>query len=218
MTPRGTPARARSRVRGADPTTLGPVSERRNRFGGRGSGPGGPRRPGQRVARSLRTRPGPAEVVADDGDGAVSRRPRLTGRSLVLVLVLAVLAVSYASSLKAYLQQRAHIADLKEQIAERSASIDALEREKRRWDDEAFVRAQARDRFGYLMPGETAYVVLDEDGEPLESRSELHDPGEVLRQPPEPWWADAWSSVELAGDPPEQRGLAPASELGRPEG
>jgi len=134
----------------------------------------------------------------------------------VLVLVLAVLAVSYASSMKAYLQQRAHIASLKEQIAERSDTIDALEREKRRWDDEAYVRAQARERFGYLMPGETAYVVLDEDGRPIENRSELHDPRQVLREPPVPWWRDAWSSVELAGNPPKQRGLAPASELGRP--
>ena len=85
-----------------------------------------------------------------------------TGRAAILVLVLAVLAVSYASSLRAYLQQRAHIGDVKEQIAEQQASIDDLEREKSRWDDAAFVRAQARERFGYLMPGETSYVVLDE--------------------------------------------------------
>ena len=155
-------------------------------------------------------------VAADETTTGSGRRPRLTGRSLILVLVVAVLAVSYASSMKAYLQQRAHIAELKEQIAERSASIDSLEREKRRWDDEAYVRAQARERFGYLMPGETAYVVLDEHGEPIESRSELHDPGQVLREPPTPWWDDAWESVELAGHPPRERGLAPASELEAP--
>ena len=133
----------------------------------------------------------------------------------MLLLVLAVLAVSYASSMKAYLQQRAHIAELKEQIAERSASIDQLEREKRRWDDEAYVRAQARERFGYLMPGETAYVVLDEHGDPIESRSQLNDPDQVLREPPQPWWEDAWTSVELAGTPPRDSGV-PASELGAP--
>jgi cell division protein FtsB len=155
-------------------------------------------------------------VAGAPDDGGSRRRPRLTGRSLVLVLVVAVLAVSYASSLKAYLQQRAHIAALKEQIAERSDDIDALEREKRRWDDEAFVRAQARDRFGYLMPGETAYVVLDEDGKPIETRSELHDPAQVLREPPQPWWEDAWTSVELAGNPPKEHGLAPAGELDAP--
>jgi hypothetical protein len=45
------------------------------------------------------------------------KRSRFTGRAAVLVLVLAVLTVSYASSLRAYLQQRAHIGDLKAQIA-----------------------------------------------------------------------------------------------------
>ena len=42
----------------------------------------------------------------------------------MLVLVLAVLTVSYASSLRAYLQQRPLIGDLKAQIAEREASIN----------------------------------------------------------------------------------------------
>lgn len=133
------------------------------------------------------------------------------------MLVLAVLAVSYASSLKAYLQQRAHIVELKSEIAQTSATIDDLEREKRRWNDDAYVRAQARERFGYVMPGETAYVVLDENGEPIESRAELLDPREVLAEPPTAWWQDAWESVELAGDPPEDipppaTDLAPAEQ------
>ena len=99
------------------------------------------------------------------------RRPQLTGRAAVLVLVVAVLTVSYASSLKAYLQQRAHITDLKQQIAQREADINALEREKSRWHDPAYVQSQARARFGYLMPGETSYVVLGEDGKPLEAET-----------------------------------------------
>ena len=148
--------------------------------------------------------------------GGSPRRPRLTGRAAVLVLVFAVLAVSYASSMKAYLQQRAHIEDLKDQIATTSAEIDDLEREKRRWDDEAYVRAQARERFGYVMPGETSYVVLDEDGKPLEGQAELHDPQQVLAEAPQAWWQDAWASVELAGDPPRDQ-PPPATDLDAPE-
>ena len=144
------------------------------------------------------------------------RRSRLTGRAAVLVLVVAVLTVSYGSSLKAYLQQRSHIAELKEQIAVREESIGALEREKRRWEDPAFVQAQARERFGYLMPGETSYVVLDENGQPLESEARLHDPDEVVKVEPTAWWTTAWASVELAGDPPVEKGgdgKPPASEI-----
>ncbi|WP_246355141.1 FtsB family cell division protein [Nocardioides ungokensis] len=112
------------------------------------------------------------------------RRPRLTGRAAILVLVVAVLAVSYASSMRAYLQQRAHIEDLKTQIAQRETNINDLEREKRRWHDPAFVQAQARQRFGYLMPGETSYVVLGEDGKPLETQSSLTDPATIAHTHP----------------------------------
>ena len=124
------------------------------------------------------------------------------------------LTVSYGSSLKAYLQQRSQITDLKTQIAERQVDIDALEREKRRWNDPAYVQAQARARFGYLMPGETSYVVLDVDGKPLESTASLRDPAEVVKVEPTAWWTTAWASVELAGSPPIGRGdKPPATEI-----
>ena len=179
---------------------MGPVSQRRT-----GRAPGGSRRPGRPgVGRpAARTRPGSTGSVPVVGGGAPERRgPRFTGRAAILVLVIAVLTVSYASSLRAYLQQRSHISDLKEQIAAREASIDDLEREKRRWNDPAFVRAQARERFGFLMPGETSYVVLGEDGEPLESEATLPRRSDALQQARPAWYDDAWESVLVAGDPP----------------
>ena len=188
------------------------MSERRTARGG----PGGSRRPEGRVARGAPVRPRPAAAPVAEASSPGPRRPRLTGRAAVLVLVMAVLTVSYGSSLKAYLQQRSQIADLKEQIAAREQSIGALEREKRRWEDPAFVQAQARERFGYLMPGETSYVVLDENGQPLESEARLHDPDEVVKIEPTAWWTTAWASVELAGVPPVEKGGAgkpPASEI-----
>jgi cell division protein FtsB len=130
----------------------------------------------------------------------VVRRPRLTGRAAVLLLVLSVLAVSYASSLRAYLQQKDQIDATKTEIAQRSAAIEDLEREKQRWQDPAYVQAQARERFGYLMPGEKSYVVLDKDGKPVESQASLSNPHEVLRKEPKAWWSTEWESVQLAGN------------------
>nr|WP_246284411.1 septum formation initiator family protein [Nocardioides perillae] len=130
-------------------------------------------------------------------------------------MVLGLLAVSYASSMRAFLDQRARIGDLKSAIAERQADIDRLEREKRRWQDPEFVQGQARKRFGYLEPGETGYQVIDVDGEPLEPSSELSDPDQVVPEPtPTAWWETAWASVELAGDPPRER--TPAARLDAP--
>jgi len=77
----------------------------------------------------------------------------------VLVLVLAVLAVSYASSARAWLRQRNEIADLTAQIKASQAAIDGLQQERRRWNDPAYVKQQAHERFGWVMPGETGYRV-----------------------------------------------------------
>lgn len=134
----------------------------------------------------------------------------------VLVLVLAVLAVSYASSMRAYLQQRAHIVDLKSEIAQRESAIADLAGEKARWEDPAYAEEQARARFGYVMPGETSYVVLDADGDPLEPEVSL---GESTPPPAvgsdQAWWERGWSSVQLAGDPPATE-KAPATRIGGP--
>ncbi|WP_210649079.1 septum formation initiator family protein [Nocardioides sp. SYSU D00065] len=187
-------------------------SQRRTPRRGPARGSRGPGQvsPGTRGAR-LRRGPAPTTIARTGelpaaggpvGPSSRARRPRFTGRAAVLVLVLAVLTVSYASSARAYLQQRSHIGDLKAQIAEREASINDLEREKKRWDDPAYVKAQARARFGYLMPGESGYEVIGPDGRPLEAQASLNDPDEVLKTVPKAWWTAAWESMELAGNPP----------------
>jgi cell division protein FtsB len=121
---------------------------------------------------------------------------------MVLVLVLSVLTISYASSLKAYFQQHSQIAGLRSQIASSQSSIDRLEAEKQRWQDPAYVREQARARFGYLMPGQTSYVVIGEDGKPVAAQSTLRDPRTDRSTTPTAWWTTEWRSVQLAGDPP----------------
>ena len=172
---------------------------------GPGRGPGA-----SRPSRAQAARPTPAPPAA----AVAGERPRsrLTGRAAVLVLVLAVLTVSYASSLRAYLQQRTQINQLKSQIAQHEANIDSLESEKERWDDPAYVEQQARERLGYVMPGERSYLVLGEDGKALEPASQLQDPTTVISTTPTPWWSDGWASIELAGNPPKA-GRPPASEI-----
>jgi len=179
----------------------------------RNRGPRGRTGPGRGRGGAGRggARPPAGPTAADSGDEAPPRS-RLTSRAAVLLLVVAVLMVSYASSMKAFLEQRAHINDLKVQITEREANIDSLEAEKDRWLDPAFVEQQARARLGYVMPGERTYLVLDENGNALQPQSDLDDPAEVLSTTPTPWWSDAWASVELAGHPPKAA-RPPAAEI-----
>ena len=132
----------------------------------------------------------------------------------ILVVVLAVLVVSYASSMRAYLQQRAHINDLRAQIDSSERDIKALEREKRRWQDDAYVETQARERFGWVLPGETSYQVIDRNGKPLERSDELTDPDSVARQVPAPWWDKVYGTLEDADHP--KNTPAPKSDITPP--
>lgn len=142
-------------------------------------------------------------------------RPRFTHRMAVLALVVAVLVVSYASSMRAFLDQRAHLADLREQIAVTEQEIAVLEREQRRWDDDAFIEAQARERFGWVMPGETSYQVIGRDGEPLAATDRLPGADAAPREVPDPWWSQVWGSVEAADHPEDVP--QPATRIEAPE-
>ncbi|QYJ02465.1 septum formation initiator family protein [Nocardioides panacisoli] len=140
-------------------------------------------------------------ALREDARREERTRSRFTGRMAVLVLVLAVLAVSYASSLRAYLEQRNDIEAHEQQIAEAQVAIDDLKREQARWEDPAFVAQYAREHLGYVTPGETPWVVL-EDGEPL-SGTELPDPDSVAGPEEPAWFDDLWESTKIAGNPPE---------------
>ncbi len=169
---------------------------------GRGRSPrdGGPRgrddrRPGSRSGSRA------SRVPARSSDPQAARH-RLTGRAAVLVLVVVALMVSYASSLRAYLDQRAHIAALEERIQRSERNIEALEEEKERWKDPAYVISQARARFAFGFPGEVGYQVLDEEGEPLDPQATLADPEPVDDHPE--WWQTTLASIDAAAFPPDE--------------
>ncbi len=194
----------------------GPGERRTGRKPGRpASGRSGPRY-AERLKAERKRAARDREAALQRARAEHERRSRLTGRAAILVLVLAVLAVSYASSLRAYLQQRTQIEQLEAQIDQRKSDITDLKREKERWQDPAYVTQQARERFNYVMPGETPYVVVDENGEPLDASAELGDPASVDDPDVRAWYEDAWDSVKIAGNPPTKV-RAPKDEIRAPK-
>jgi cell division protein FtsB len=122
---------------------------------------------------------------------------RLTGRAAVLFVVVAMLAVAYAWPLREFVQQRSEIAGLRAGNAAAEARVQALEQQKARWRDPAYVEAQARDRLHMVLPGETAYVTL---------RAGSSAPPQTL-PPPTPrakvaWYDALWATVRAADEPP----------------
>ena len=123
------------------------------------------------------------------------------------------LFVSYASSLRTYLSQSAHIEDLEAQIASDQHAIAGLQQEQRRWQDPASVEAQARERFGWGMPGEVGFRVIGSDGQPLDSSSQLTNPATLGKDPDAQWWTRTVASIRGAGKDEAAR-PAPARHVG----
>jgi hypothetical protein len=82
----------------------------------------------------------------------------------VLGLVVCALVLSLAYPAKEFLAQRGEISRLQEEQRQAQARVSALEDRKRQLDDPAYVRAQARARLHYVLPGETVYVVSSPSG------------------------------------------------------
>ena len=130
------------------------------------------------------------------------RRSSLTTRALALAVVILMLTISYANSLRIYFAQSHEVAATKAEIADREAQIADLQTELNRWDDPAFVRLQARNRLGWVMPGEIGFTVVDADGKPLGGGSELNTGAKPADdRAPESWYTRLWGSVETADKP-----------------
>lgn len=119
-----------------------------------------------------------------------------TTRALVLVSIVLLLLVSYFSSVHAWWEQRQEINALQAEYDARQEAIKDLSETKERWKDEAYVQQQARERFGWVMPGETGYRVIGVDGKVQGDVAELDAPPEGKRTP---WYDTLWGSVGEAG-------------------
>ena len=116
-------------------------------------------------------------------------------------MVLLILTISYASSLRIYFAQAHEIAATKAQIADRQQRIAELESDVARWDRPDYVRTQARERLGWVVPGETGYKVVDANGKPLGGGAEITADTPEPQKPKDAWWDKLWGSVEAADRP-----------------
>lgn len=91
-------------------------------------------------------------------------RHRLTGRGAVLAVSFLLFGVAVAVPLRDLVEQRAEIAVAQEANERRRAAVSALTESVQRWQDPAYVAAQARLRLHYVLPGETAVIVIDDTG------------------------------------------------------
>jgi hypothetical protein len=102
------------------------------------------------------------------------------------------------------IEQRRTIAELEESVRQRTAEVEVIEAERDRWKDPAFIRAQARDRLFFVMPGETQLSVIDDV---VIAETVQQDAVATLTEQRRDWLTELSKSLLTAGLTP-----APASE------
>ncbi len=167
------------------------------------TGPGRtPRRSRAAVRPSSPVSASDVDEDVDAGGPRVRWGLRLTRRALVMLIVVVALAISFGGSLRIYLSQQHDLAVAEQDIRERSAQIADLQSELARWDDPDYVRAQARQRLGWVMPGETGYRVVGPDGKPLGGGVVITTEQRLPAGEHDPvWWDRLWGSVQTADAP-----------------
>lgn len=137
---------------------------------------------------------------------------RVTRRFTAVVVVVAILVISLVSSLRVYLNQRAEMAQARNQINQSSQQIATLEQDKQQWNDPDYVRAQARTRLGWVMPGETGYRVVDASGQPYSGGSTIDRTG-ASTTASESWWQRLWGSAQAADQPTPTPSAEPSNRV-----
>jgi hypothetical protein len=76
------------------------------------------------------------------------------------LVVMGVLVV--APTLHLYVDQQHEIARLEQANAATAAQVSDLAKQQADWSDPDYIKAQARQRLLFVMPGETSYLVIDD--------------------------------------------------------
>ena len=75
--------------------------------------------------------------------------------------LVAILSVMLVPSLYQWWQQERELAQIKAQVAEQQKKNADMQRQLDLWSDPDYISTQARERLGYVRPGETQYTVVD---------------------------------------------------------
>jgi cell division protein FtsB len=117
------------------------------------------------------------------------RRPTFVGPGVVVFALVAALLASMAIEPTIELmQQNDRIARMKAELREIETTNERLERRIERLDDPDFLEQKAREQFGLVRPGETAYLVVPPGREPARERRKEREPEPP--PPPEPGFVE----------------------------
>ena len=125
------------------------------------------------------------------------RTIRLSGFTVLMLGLLILAIIVLAPNLRILIDQRQQIAALQENVDSAKESVDELTADVARWDDSAYIIAQARERLFYVFPGDVTYLVVGDAGE--STTSEGLPISDEIQTTQVDWLSTLLSSVYTAG-------------------
>lgn len=138
-------------------------------------------------ARTTRTQP----KKASRARVASWIRPVSSVQIITIAFTVLFLILALSIPLRTFAQQRAELAESRDNIARLEAEVADLEQRKELYSDPAYVEEQARIRLGLVKEGETPFRILD----PALSGSVMEQPEEEKRQLQGNWHQLLWQSI-----------------------
>ncbi|WP_231880402.1 FtsB family cell division protein [Microbacterium sp. H83] len=155
--------------------------------------PSARRRPTGSAARTARTAGDRRVDVREWASGI-----RLSAFSVIMLSLVVLGAWVLVPTLGTFIDQRQKIAALEQSIQVSEDEITALEKERERWDDPAFITTQARERLYYVKPGEVVYLI-DNDLDPAALPQEQGPVSDTLEETPSDWMPQLLRTLTAAG-------------------
>jgi cell division protein DivIC len=113
-------------------------------------------------------------------------------RAAVLAAVVCVLTLTIAGPVRTYFAQRTEMEQLSATEAALRGQIAELEQQKGQLADPAYIAAQARERLGFVKPGDTPFQVQLPPGVAV-----VPQPGSDASRPGknDPWYTSLWHTI-----------------------
>jgi cell division protein FtsB len=151
-----------------------------------------------------------AEQASDDRLGFTARR------AAILAAVVCVLTLTIAGPVRTYFAQRTEMNQLAATEAALRSQISDLEGQKTKLGDPVFIAAQARERLGFVMPGDIPFQVQLPPGAIAPTGPDHSSP---MAKSTDPWYTALWKTIADAPHgppPPAGEPVPPGPDAGSP--
>jgi cell division protein FtsB len=151
----------------------------------------------ERAAETRANEPVAESITASIAAAAARQSEQRLGftarRAAILAAVVCALTLTIAGPVRTYFAQRTEMKQLAASEATLRTQIQDLEEQKAKLADPVFIAAQARERLGFVMPGDIPYQVQLPPG----AGDSPNQPNSPAANSPstDPWYTALWRTI-----------------------